>query len=147
MPPTATSDRVGRVLIPLGGCLAVASAFVPWIGQGAGSTVALHDLGDLVLGGTVSSMIPRWVGLAAYLIPALGAAIVLLAGLHGRPARRAVVALTAVLAVLVVAAIVLPLARDRRPDLGQLLAALGVLAIGAGLPMTASEDGSVPSIR
>ena len=140
-----SSDRVGRILVPLGGCLVVASAFVPWVATGTGSTVALHDLGDLVLGGTVSSVIPRWVGLAAYLIPALGAAIVLASGVHGPVARRTTVALTACLAVLVVAAIILPFTRDRRPDLGQLLAGLGVLSIGAGLPMTRPERRSVPS--
>jgi hypothetical protein len=142
---TRSTERVGRVLVPSGEAAVVAASFLPWVDRGAGSTLALHDLGDLLLGGAVSSVVPRWIGAIAYVIPACAAFAVLAAGIEGAAARRAVVALVSGQAVLVVVATVLPLVRNARPGLGQLLATVGTMAAVAGLLMRRSGARSVPS--
>lgn len=132
-------DGPGRWLVPLGGLAVVASAFASWVDRGAGSTVALHELGDLLLGGTVARVVPRWAGVVPYLIPAAGAVVVAAAGVHGRAARRVVVAAVVVLAVLVAVAIALPVARHVRPALGQAVAGAGVALASLGLVLSRGD--------
>lgn len=68
----------------VGGVLLLGSTFLPWSGEGAGSTVALRRIGDLVLSGTVDALVPRWAGVTVYLIPLGGAVLLVGAGLGGR---------------------------------------------------------------
>jgi hypothetical protein len=128
----ARLSRVGGILEPVGGLAIVASAFLPWVARGLGSTVDLHDLGDLVLGGTVSAVIPRWIGLVAYVIPAIGALLIVSSGVEPGWARRtsAVLALGAL--VLTAVATILPFTRHAHPWLGQAVAGAGAVAACVG---------------
>ena len=126
-PGSGAAARLGGLLEPIGGVLVVASAFLPWVAHGIGSSVDLHDLGDLLLGGAVSAVVPRWVGLVAYLIPIIGAALIVGSSIEGRRARRWTGALAFAALVLVTAASLLPLTRHARPWLGQLVAGVGAI--------------------
>lgn len=81
----------------VGGLLLLAAAFLPWSGQGAGSTIALRRIGDLVLAGTVDAWVPRWAGAVVYCVP-LGGAVLLIGTGLGRRAGAAVAATGVVLA-------------------------------------------------
>jgi hypothetical protein len=118
---------------PVGGVALVASAFRPWIAHGAGSSLDLHDLGDMVLGGTVSAVVPRWFGLLAYLIPVLGACLIVASSVETRLGRRLTMMCGAVVLILVVAATVLPFVRHGRPTWGQLVAGVGAVVACAGI--------------
>lgn len=89
---------VALVTGSLGGLLLLAAALLPWSTRGAGSTIALRRIGDLVLAGTVDAWVPRWAGLAVYLVP-LGGALVLVGTGLGRRAGGALAAGGVVLAV------------------------------------------------
>jgi predicted benzoate:H+ symporter BenE len=134
-PRSDAPARIGGLLEPAGGVLIVASAFLPWVAHGLGSSVDLHDLGDLLLGGTVSAVIPRWVGLVAYLIPIVGAALIMGSSIEGARARRWTAALAVAALVLVLAAALMPLTRHAHPWLGQLVAGLGVLMACIGVAL------------
>lgn len=122
-----------RILVPLGGVLVVASAFLPWVDRGLGSSLALYDLGDLLLGGDVAAVVPRWAGVLPYLIPGSGALLILLAGIDGSPwAQRGRSVVTVLLVALVLSATVLPLLRHVRPSGGQLVAGIGAVLVVAG---------------
>jgi hypothetical protein len=132
-PRPGAAARLGGLLEPIGGVFIVASVFLPWVSHGIGSSVDLHDLGDLLLGGTVSAVIPRWVGLVAYLIPIVGAALIVGSSVEGIRARRwtGVLAVAALLLVMVAGA--LPFARHARPWLGQLVAGVGAVVACIGV--------------
>lgn len=83
------------VALALGGVLLLISTFVPWSRHGAGSTIALRRVADLVLSGRVDAVVPRAAGLVVYAVPLGGALLLIAAGLGGRsaPAVAAVGAL------------------------------------------------------
>lgn len=122
-----------RNLLPLGGVLVVASAFLPWVDRGLGASLALYDLGDLLLGGDVAAVAPRWAGVVPYLIPGSGALLVLLAGIDGSLwVQRGRLVVTVLLVALVMSATVLPLLRHVRPSGGQLVAGIGAVLVVVG---------------
>lgn len=67
-----------------GGLLLLAATFLPWSDRGAGSAIALRRIADLVLAGTVDAFVPRWAGVAVYLIPLGGALVLIGTGLGDR---------------------------------------------------------------
>lgn len=67
-----------------GTCLLAASA-LPWSGRGAGASIALRRVGDLILSGALEAWVPRSAGLVVYAIPLGGALLLVGAGLGGRP--------------------------------------------------------------
>ncbi len=81
-PPRA--EAASLAVGSLGGVLLLASTFLPWSDRGAGSAIALRRIADLVLAGTVDAFVPRWAGLAVYLIPLGGALVLIGTGLGGR---------------------------------------------------------------
>lgn len=86
-PPLARPPRAQAASLAagsLGGLLLLASTFLPWSDQGAGSAIALRRVADLVLSGTVDAFVPRWAGLTVYLIPLGGALVLIGTGLGGR---------------------------------------------------------------
>ena len=119
----------GQATGALGGVLLLVAAALPWSGRGAGSALALHRVGDLVLSGAVDAWVPRWAGLAVYAVPLGGAALLVAAGLGGR--AGAVVAVGAVVAAAAGAAVVL-VALDR---VGRTGTGAGALVAGAGLAL------------
>ena len=60
------------------------AAAVPWSGRGAGATIALHRVGDLILSGALDAWVPRGAGLAVYAVPLGGALLLVGAGWGGR---------------------------------------------------------------
>ncbi|HEX7132469.1 MAG TPA: hypothetical protein VF228_07835 [Iamia sp.] len=120
-----------------GGLLLLASTFLPWSDQGAGSAIALRRVADLVLAGTVDALVPRWAGLVVYLIPLGGALVLMGTGLGGR-LGLGVGAAGIVIAVVGTAVAVTTLDRLPRTGVGGgtvaacLGAMLGTLGVGAG---------------
>jgi hypothetical protein len=116
----------------VGGLLLVASLFLTWAGRGAGSSMSLRELGDFTLGGSVSSVVDRWVGLLAYVIPLAGAAIVIGAGIESRVgsivSRVAIVIAT----IFVLTAIMVVERRHVGVGAGEVVATLGLLVAFAG---------------
>jgi hypothetical protein len=142
----AGESRVGALLEPLGGLAIVASAFLPWVAHGAGSSLDLHDLGDLVLGGDVSAVVPRWVGLAAYVIPVIGALLIVTAAVEGRRARRLTAVWGVAAVLLIAAAAILPFFHHGRPSLGQLVAGVGAVLSCTGTFLRRRSGTAVPSL-
>ena len=121
----------------LGGLLLLGSTFLPWSTRGAGSAIALRRIADMVLAGTVDALVPRWAGLAVYLIPLGGALLLVGTGLGGRVGL--VVGVVALLLALAGTSLAV-LALDRLPRTGVgggtvaacCGAMLGTLGVGAG---------------
>lgn len=78
------SSLVAPALMSFGGALLVASVFGPVASHGIGSVVSARQFADLLLGGAVEAWAPRWAGLALYLHPICGAALLLGSGVGGR---------------------------------------------------------------
>lgn len=120
-----------------GGVLLLASTLLPWSDRGAGSTIALRRVADLVLSGTVDALVPRWAGLTVYLIPFGGALVLIGTGLGGR-LGVGVSAVGLVLALAGTAVAVTALDRLPRSGVGGGTVAacagamLGTLGLGAG---------------
>ena len=131
--PTDHRGRAAHLLVLAGAAALVGSMFLHWVGRGSGSTLALSDVGDLVLGGTVHSVVPTWVGLLVYLVPGSGALILLAAGVDSPRSRPVIATLVALAASLVTVATVGPLLRHVRPGPGQAVAGLGVVLALVGL--------------
>ena len=136
----------GRRLVQLlGGALLVASMFAGWVDRGAGSSMALHAIGDLLLEGTLSATASRWFGVVVYLIPVSGAALMLGAGMGGR-AERYVTRVALVVAVVMTSmGVVLPLWKHHQLGFGQALAVAGsVLVAGSLINRRKRSTGTVP---
>ena len=109
----------------------MASAFLPWWWSGAGSSISLRDVGDLVLGAGWNGARPWW-GLLAYVVPVCGGVAIIVAGVPERTARRLGLPLAA-LVVLLVAAFGMTMAvRHRAPSVGYGIAVLGTISLAAG---------------
>jgi hypothetical protein len=113
----------------VGGLLLVASLFLTWAGRGAGSSMSLRELGDFALGGSVSTVVGRWVGLLAYVIPLAGAAIVVGAGIEGRPGRVVIRVAAGIAAVFLLTAIVVVERRHVGAGAGEVVAAIGLVLV------------------
>lgn len=118
---------VGRVAGTGGGALLLGASFAPWTGHGAGSTIALVRIADLILSGAIDTWVPRGAGLVVYAIPLGGALLLLGTGLE-RTVGVLVGGAGLVLAVLGAALATLALGQLPRSGLG-----LGALAAGAGI--------------
>lgn len=68
----------------VGGLALLAATAAPWGERGAGSSLALIEIADLILSGTVGAWVPRPVGLVIYAIPLGGALVLVGAGWGGR---------------------------------------------------------------
>lgn len=140
VPPARRVDAslVAQAAGALGGVLLLGAALLPWSRRGAGSTIALREVADLVLSGTVDAWAPRWAGLVVYAVPLGGALLLVGAGLGGRAGLATTCGgLAAAVGGTALAAVAL--ARLDRTALGggTLVAVagaiLGVLAVAAGL--------------
>lgn len=120
---------VGRVAGTLGGLLLLGASFAPWTDRGAGSSIALVRIADLILSGAIDAWVPRGAGLVVYAIPLGGALLLLGTGLE-RTIGTVVAAIGLVLAVLGAALATLALGQLPRSGLG-----LGALASGAGIAL------------
>jgi hypothetical protein len=116
-------------LTMVGGLLVVASLFLTWAGRGAGSSMSLRELGDFALGGSVSTVVSRWVGLLAYVIPLSGAAIVVGAGIEGRTGRVVTRVAAALAAVFVLTAVVVVERRHVGVGAGEVVAIVGLVLV------------------
>jgi len=113
----------------LGGALLLGASLLPWSGRGAGSSIALVRIADLVLSGVVDAWVPRWAGLVVYAIP-LGGALLLLGTGLGQRAGALVGAAGVGLGVVGAALAGVALGRLDRAGLGP-----GALAAAAGLAL------------
>jgi hypothetical protein len=115
------------------GFLLVASAFGPWVSSGTGAALAGHELGDLLLRGTLDAWAPRWAGLALYAVPLIGALLMVATTLRGRWARPVLVSLVLLaVAVDVTIGSALDWRTLRDPGWGSMSVQLGIAAaIGA----------------
>ncbi len=118
---------VGRVAGTLGGVLLLGASFAPWTDRGAGSSIALVRIADLILSGAIDAWVPRGAGLVVYAIPLGGALLLLGTGLE-RTVGALVAATGLVLAVLGAALATLALGQLPRSGLGP-----GAWASGAGI--------------
>lgn len=84
MAQAAGTRAVALALGAVGGALLLTATFAPWSGRGAGSSIALRRIADLVLSGTVDAWVPRSMGLLVYAIPLGGALVLVGTGLGGR---------------------------------------------------------------
>ncbi len=84
MPGVPSARTASQAIGALGGALLLTAAAAPWAERGAGSTIALHRVGDLILSGAVDAWAPPWAGLAVYTVPLAGALLLVGAGLGGR---------------------------------------------------------------
>lgn len=141
---------VGQAAGALGGVLLIVASSVSWSARGAGSTLPLSRIGDLILSGTIDAWVPRSAGLAVYALPLGGALLLVGAGLGGR-GGAGVSALAVVLAT--GGAILVTTALDRigRRGLGPGLVlagagiALGVLATALGTAAKGQPGPSIPT--
>lgn len=69
------------------GALLAGSSLLPLTARGPGASMASLGLADLVLGGSLGSLVNRWYGLAGYLAPVAGG-LLLLQPLVGRRGHR-----------------------------------------------------------
>lgn len=122
-----TPRLVGHLAGTLGGALLLGASFAPWTSRGAGSSIALVRIADLVLSGAIDTWVPRGAGLVVYAIP-LGGALLLLGTGLGRTAGALVSATGVLLALLGAGLALLALDRLDRTGLG-----LGALAAGTGI--------------
>lgn len=111
-------------LTAIGGALLVVAAFLPWVSRGAGSTVPLREIGDLLLADRFG-VVPTWLGVLPYTVPLAGAVAIVAAGLRRTTTRRITAACVLVAGALVVATPVLLVQRDRAPAGGWAVAAAG----------------------
>lgn len=118
---------VGRAAGTGGGVLLLGASFAPWTGHGAGSSIALVRIADLILSGAIDTWVPRGAGLVVYAIPLGGALLLLGTGLE-RTAGALVAGAGLVLAVAGGALATLALGQLPRSGLGP-----GALAAGAGI--------------
>jgi hypothetical protein len=124
-PPTA---HVSVVTGAVGGLALVASTFLAWPADGVGSGLAAHRLADVLMSEAVDPWIPRWWGLAVYVVPVSGAMVMVTSGLGvGFAPILKAIALTVAAIVTVLTVIALP-TFDLGP--GALVALLG---LGLGL--------------
>ncbi|MGI8938097.1 MAG: hypothetical protein ACR2JF_07785 [Iamia sp.] len=84
MPGSPAARSASRASAALGGLLLLVATAMPWSGRGAGSSIALHRVGDLILSGAVDAWASRWIGLVVYAVPLSGALLLVGAGLGGR---------------------------------------------------------------
>ena len=80
--PSAAHTRVSIMTGAIGGLALVGSTFLAWPASGAGSGLAAHRLADVLISEAVDPWIPRWWGLAVYVVPAGGAVVMLTSGLE-----------------------------------------------------------------
>ena len=89
-------------------CLVVASMFWPWTAFGTASSVPGHRLASLVLSGRIDPWVPRWVGLALFIVPlsgCIGLASLAFAGRPWRIARLVAIAASAAFSLLLLGAL------------------------------------------
>lgn len=115
----------------VGGALLVASAFLTWLGRGAGSALSLRELGDFLLRDRWST-VPRWTGLLAYVIPVCGGLSVIAAGLTADRARRLGAVLGGIVGGMLLLAAAMMVVRDRVPAAGFLVAVAGDAGVLVG---------------
>jgi hypothetical protein len=125
--PSAAHTRVSIITGAIGGLALVASTFLAWPASGAGSGLAAHRLADVLMSEAVDPWMPRWWGLAVYVVPAAGAVVMLTSGLEVgiAPVLKAV---ALVVAAIVTIATVVALPTRHTLDLGP-----GALVALAGL--------------
>lgn len=141
MPGAPAARSASRAAGAGGGGLLLVASVVPWSGRGAGSTIALHRVGDLILSGTVDAWASRWVGLVVYAVPLSGALLLVGAGLGRRrgAALSAVASIGGILATGVVLATL-----DRVGRAGTSTGSGAILALaGSVLGATAAVLGAV----
>jgi len=125
--PSAVHTRVSIITGAIGGLALVASTFLAWPANGAGSGLAAHRLADVLMSEAVDPWIPRWWGLAVYVVPVSGAVVMVTSGLEIglAPVLKALaLALAAVVTVLTVVALPTRHTLDLGP--GALVALLGL---------------------
>lgn len=124
-----------------GGVLLVASLTGPLTAHGPGSALPIRATADLLLSGTVAAWAPRWVGLALYTPPVLGAGLLASAGARSRSGRRVAGGLAA-LAVLLVVAMTAAVGRGLpwRAGRGYTLVAVGTVLAVLGAVGTVVTD-------
>jgi len=127
-PPSAAHPHVSVITGAIGGLALVASTFLAWPADGAGSGLAAHRLADVLMSEAVDPWIPRWWGLAVYVVPVSGAVVMVTSGLDVgfAPVLKAVALIVAAV-VTVLTVIALP---SLDPGPGALVALLG-LGFGA----------------
>jgi hypothetical protein len=127
--PSAAPTRVSIVTGAIGGLALVASTFLAWPANGAGSGLAAHRLADVLMSEAVDPWLPRWWGLAVYVVPASGAAVMLTSGLEIAIAPRLkaiALALAAIVTILTVVAMPTRHTLDLGPGALVALAGLGL---------------------
>ncbi len=82
--PSTTRHWANSVVDGCAGVLLVVCITQPLAREGIGSATSLHELFDLLLGGTLRFGIPRWLGLFGYLPAFGGIAIMIAEATHGR---------------------------------------------------------------
>jgi len=125
--PTATAATIAT-----GGVALAASAFFAWVAKGAGSSMSLQAVGDLVLRDRWSR-IPRWFGVLAYVVPVCGGIAIVVAGLPATTARRVLRPIAGLVTALLAAVGVTLAVRTRMPSIGFVLAALGAALLLVGV--------------
>lgn len=103
------------------------SLWLPWRDRGIGSAITPRRLGDLVLSGELTTLVPRWFGLAPYLLFVVAAALLGAGACKGRLRRWVSTSATGTAVVLVVASLSLPSPSWRHLGPGAALASAAVL--------------------
>lgn len=134
-------------LTAVGGALLVVSAFLRWVGSGAGSTLSLRDLGDLLLSDRFG-VVSRWFGAIAYVVPLCGGVAIVAAGLSRRAARRVAAVLCLVVGLFVVGGATVFGGLSAGPGWWVATVGLGFLLTGAMATRTwRSSDSALPWTR
>jgi hypothetical protein len=142
-----------RLAAAAGGLLVALSMSGPWAQRGLGSSLSGRALADLLLAGTVESVVPRWAGAALYLIPVCGALAVVAAGLPAPVGPRVLVGAALAAAALDLA---VSLALDGRPlrapgwgavvlHAGAVLALAAAIGLLVATARSSSTTGSGPT--
>lgn len=103
---------------------------LPWRDHGVGSAITVHRLGDLMLSGELAPLVPRWFGLAPYLLYVVAAGWLGAGACPDRLRRWLATSATGMAALLVVASSMLPSPAWDRLGPGALLAVAAVAVAG-----------------
>lgn len=130
-PPASLRPVLAMAVGAFGGLALVVSTFLAWPARGAGSSVAAHRIGDLLLSEASRPWLPRWAGLVVYLVPAGGAVLMVASGVQAAAAPWLKLA-GLVPAALVTAIVVVTLSKRHPLDLGA-GASLALAGTGLGI--------------
>lgn len=109
----------------IGGILLVGALFFPWTGEGPGSTLPAHRVGQLLASGVLDAVIPQWSAVLLYAGPLGGALAALAVGLTGRVRLWSTAAAVVLIALTAVPALALARAAPVGPGLMLTLAGSG----------------------